>query len=527
MLKRILPVFFAIAATVPVLADEWDEAKPAESAAPAQETAVEQAAPAAEAAAQAPASSASVTTAPASSSAVPESREVPVRYWVVGDSVELEAIFVKIEKDTVYLKAPNEAEQKQLEKIQEKESIALQASNGQEVEEEEDEEVEIKKDTAVIIMTDAVKDSLAAQSDTSAQKPVVEEDDGAGDDLETALEKEDVRMKHAEIAKIEEEIRQREIQDSIEAANANPYIKIFRLNLKRLFNLEDNVMIDLSLSNYVVPVVVEEEETIELYPPGRANLLVTSNPEACSLFVNGIPLKQVAPDTIKNIKPGKYTISVMRVLKDVEWWGSTVVRINADSLNKIDIPVERPETRLTLNTDPEAVEVYIDREPTVNRFPDYMTDVVVSDIKPTPSVNIYFRKVGYRDTSITTEVKAYMPNLINLEMTPVLDDLEFIEEQNAYNKERSHRRIGRGLLWSAIAPIIAGGVMWYLAERDWSDAADKKNAYEKSAFASEDTKQMVKDNHDLNHSGDVKCGVAIGLGAIGVGLLTAGFILAF
>jgi hypothetical protein len=32
----------------------------------------------------------------------PKFREVPVRYWVNGDSVELEAIFVKIENDTVY-----------------------------------------------------------------------------------------------------------------------------------------------------------------------------------------------------------------------------------------------------------------------------------------------------------------------------------------------------------------------------------------------------------------------------------------
>ena len=60
-----------------------------------------------------------------------------------------------------------------------------------------------------------------------------------------------------------------------------------------------------------------------------------------------------------------------------------------------------------------------------------------------------------------------------------------------------------------------------------SYAADKKKAYEKSAFASEDTKQMVKDNHDLNRSGDIKGGVAIGLGALGIGLLTAGIILAF
>ena len=517
MSKRIVPLIFALATAFAWAQDDsWDEAP----AAPA--SSAEVSAPVDSAAQGAAASSSSVAAKAPSSSAAPVSREVAVRYWVSGDSVEQEAIFVKIEKDTVYLKAPTEADMKKFAKLEEKANVALQESNGQEVEEEEDEEVEIKKDSAEIIMTDAVKNSMAEESDSAraAREAAEQLAQDASDDFETAL-------KNAEVAKVEEEIRQREIQDSIEAANANPFIKIFRLNLKRLFNLEDNVMIDLSLSNYVVPVVVEEEEQMELYPPGKANLLVVSNPAACSLFVNGIPLKQVAPDTIKNIKPGKYTISVMQVLKDVEWWGTAVVKINADSLNKVEIAVQRPQTRLTLNTDPEAVEVFIDEQPTENIFPDYITDVVVENIKPRPSVNLYFRKVGYRDTTITTEIKAYMPNLVNVEMTPVLDDLEFIEQQNAFNKERSQRRIGRGLLWGSIVPFVAGGVMWFLAERNWSDAADKKKAYEKSAFASEDTKQMVKDNHDLNKSGDIKGIIAGGLGALGIGLLTAGIILAF
>ena len=50
--------------------------------------------------------SSSSQVAPASSeSEAPKWREVPVRYWVNGDSSELEAIFVKIENDTVFLKS--------------------------------------------------------------------------------------------------------------------------------------------------------------------------------------------------------------------------------------------------------------------------------------------------------------------------------------------------------------------------------------------------------------------------------------
>jgi len=485
-------------------------------------------APAAEAVA--PAAAAPVPAVPAVANVPPKKiREVPVRYWVNGDSTELDAIFIKIEKDTVYLKKPNEKQQLHIERLDNETVAALQESNGQQVEEaEEEEEVTIPKKEAELIMTDAVKDSIAAaQSEAPAEEAAPAEDDGSGDDLEAALAKEDQRQKMEEIAKIEEEIRQQEIKDSLEAEAKNPFIKIYRYELKRLYNLEDDVMIDLSLSDYVVPEIVIEEEKIELYPPGKANLLVVSEPEACSLFVNGIPLKQVAPDTIKNIKPGKYTISVMKVLKDVEWWGSAVVRINADSLNKVNIPVLRPTTRLTVNTDPEAVEVFVNEVPSEYVMPHFVTDVVVENIKPMPSATIYLRKVGYRDTSVTVEVRPFMPNLVNVEMTAVTD-VEFIEDQKNYDKARSKHRLGRGLLWGSIAPIVAGGVLWYLAERNWSDAADKKKAYTKlSAFDSDDTRQMVKDNHDLNRSGDIKGGIAAGLGVVGVSLLTVGIIFAF
>ena len=456
------------------------------------------------------------------------SREVPVRYWVVGESDEQEAIYVKTQRDTVYLRAPTAEELKRLNAIADAENNALQNTNGQAVEDDDDDDdadAKPAKDSASVIMTDEVKNSMMNQDNG---QPAAEVDDGVGDDLETALQKEEVRLKHEEIAKVEEEIRQREIRDSIEAANKNPFIKFFRLDLKRLYNLEDQVMIDLTLSNYVVPEpVVEEEQEMELYPPGKANLLVTSIPDACSLFVNGIPLRQVTPDTIKNIRPGKYTISVMRVLKDAEWWGSTIVKINADSLNTVSIPVQRPSTRITLNTDPEAVEVFINKVPTENIMPQYMTDVVIENVNPQASLDIYLRKVGYRDTMITTEIKAFMPNFINVEMQPVLDDLPFIEEQKAFNAERSQRRLGRYMLLGSIAPFLAGGVLWYLAERDWSDAAAKKKAYNLSAFESEDTKKMVKDNHDLNHKGDIKGIVAAGLGAVGLGLFTVGFIWSF
>ena len=162
----------------------------------------------------------------------------------------------------------------------------------------------------------------------------------------------------------------------------------------------------------------------------------------------------------------------------------------------------------------------------MSHMPDYITDVVVDEVKPQPQLQIFFRKVGYRDTSITTEVKAFMPNFINVELQAI-DDIEYIQGQREFNQKRSDRRVGRVLLFSSIAPIVAGGVLWYLAERNWGDAADKKHEYERSVFDGEKAQRLIKDNHDLNKQGDVKGGVAIGLGALGLGLLVAGVVFVF
>ena len=116
------------------------------------------------------------------------------------------------------------------------------------------------------------------------------------------------------------------------------------------------------------------------------------------------------------------------MVKDVERWGVQVVKINGDSLNRVSVPMLKPATRLTLNTVPENVEVFLNEAPTEDVMPHFMTDITVDNVKPQVSAVLHFRKVGYRDTSLTVEIRPYMPNLVNVELAPVLDDLDFIQQ---------------------------------------------------------------------------------------------------
>lgn len=442
-------------------------------------------------------------------------REVPVRYVLSNDSLEQDAKFVKIARDTVYLLPLDSAEKADIQKSDE----ALLDKISPDSTEEESPEAEPMPEYAD---NSEMQTDSAAVAD-SASSPVA-------DDFEAAILAQEKRAEEDSLARAKAEadsIRAKEVADSLAREAAIPieakYIRIFKFEFKRMTNLENGEPVNLSLSDFTFADEVEEEEP--LYPEGGANLLVTSFPDSCEMFINGEPLDMIAPDTIKKIKPGKYTISVKKKLKDVDWWGTQTVKINADSLNKIRIEVERPRTKLTVATIPDGVEVYLDKQPNESVMPEYITDV---SFETDPSVKklVYLRKVGYLDTAVAVEVRAFMPNPMFVELETV-DNSSVVEMQREYDRERSRRYIGRGLLWSSIAPIIAGGVFWYLAERDWSDAADKKTAYNKSAFESADTQRLVKKNRDLNDSGDTKGLVALGFGVVGVGLFVTGFVLAF
>lgn len=449
-------------------------------------------------------------------------REVPVRYLTMDDSLEREAIFVKLVKDTVYLReyTPEEIAAKQAKALAEAEEQAIIEKYG-----------DIEDSSSVNSTTEEASESIEPSEEEATVPEEAVSQEPAADDFEAALLVTDSLKEAKADSSATDSLKVDSLKtDSVQAVEApkDVYIRLFKYDFKRLINVESGEMVDLTLSDYEYTEEEEEEEYIPLYPEGKANLLVKSIPEACSLFVNGVPLEMLTPDTIKNIKPGKYNISIKKRLKDVDWWGNKAVKINDDSLNVIEVEVERPSTRLTVNTVPEAVEVYLDESPNENVMPHYMSDVVIEDIKPSTEMMVYFRKVGYLDTAIITEVQAFMPNTILVELEPVTMNLGIIDMQKEYNRERTSRFIGRGLLWSSIVPFVSAGVLWYLAEQDWKEAKDKKDAYESgSAFYNEDTRKLVEDNRKYNDRGDVKGFTALGLGILGVTLLSVGFVLSF
>jgi hypothetical protein len=302
----------------------------------------------------------------------------------------------------------------------------------------------------------------------------------------------------------------------------------YKLEFRRILQAENDSIVNLDLSDFVFPdPVVEVEEVIPPYPAGNAHIKVISEPEACRLYINGKDLDVLTPYTIANVQAGKYEIAIRKYLKDVDWWGSEKIKLKENETLTVKIKVERPRTELSVLSLPEAAEVYIDEEPSLHRMPAYYTDATVKNIRPKLESTIRLRKVGYQDTAVTTEIKAFTPNMVYIEMEPIRDNLAKLEMQTEFNQQRQRKWIGRGLLWGSIAPFLAGGTLWYLAERDWQKAADLKDKYESSALRSAQTDQYIKDNKEYNDSGDTKAIIGASLGAVGLILAGVGITFQF
>jgi len=310
--------------------------------------------------------------------------------------------------------------------------------------------------------------------------------------------------------------------DSIQA------FALYKFDVKKVQLTEDNSLVDLSLSNFQVNSEAPKDTTKSDEPTlkvGRAVLVVTSDPADARVYVDNVLVEGLTPLVIPNLEAKKFHVMARKYLRGVDWWGSKRVLTKEGDTTRITIKLLKPHTQLSIQSLPTEAEVYIDEMPSLSKIPTVRTDTTLVDVQPAPERTITLFKVGYYDTTFTMPVEAYMPNLVGVELHAITEDLNKLQSQIDFVTHRQRKWIGRGLLWSSIAPVLAGGVLAVLADRDWSKAANDRNAYQDAAFASSETIRLVKENKDLNASGDLKAKIGAGLG--GLAVLTAGLGLAF
>ncbi|HSQ42870.1 MAG TPA: PEGA domain-containing protein [Fibrobacteraceae bacterium] len=306
---------------------------------------------------------------------------------------------------------------------------------------------------------------------------------------------------------------------------------VFKFDLKKVQLTENDSLVDLNLNNFEVTTKASVDtlsnDTTPTLAKGDASLIVNSFPQNSRVYIDNILMDGITPLVVPNLQATKHTVMVRQYLKGVDWWGSAEVEIKAKDTTRVVIKLLKPHTQLKVQTVPSGAEFYLDGEPSISQMPTTLSDTTLMDVTPGPDRTIRFFKVGYYDTSVTLSVDAFMPNLIGMDLKRVTDDLPLLGKQVDFVQHRKRKWIGRGFLWSSIAPLVTSGVMLVLADRDWNKATDYKSSYEDAAFESSETDRFVSRNSELNDSGDLKAKIAAGFGAGALLLATVGIVLQF
>ena len=308
---------------------------------------------------------------------------------------------------------------------------------------------------------------------------------------------------------------------------------LYKLDLKKIQLIENDSLVDLSLTDYEVHTVLKKDtaavkDTTPVIAKGRSVLAVSSYPADARVYVDNVLVEGLTPLVVSDISDKKHVVTVRKFLKGVDWWGIADAKFKdgQDTL-KLMIKLDKPRTMLKVQSNPSGAEMYLDAKPDLNHMPKVWTDTTLLDVVPGLERSIYLFKIGYYDTTVTVPVEAFMPNLVGIDLKPISEDLQRVETQMQFVHGRKLRWVGRGLLWGSLAPLAASITMIVLANNDWAKAVDFKHSYQDAAFASTETDRFISENTRLNKSGDQKAYVALGLVGGALAMSCVGIVLQF
>ncbi|MCQ2060799.1 MAG: hypothetical protein MJY47_04335 [Fibrobacter sp.] len=213
---------------------------------------------------------------------------------------------------------------------------------------------------------------------------------------------------------------------------------------------------------------------------------------------------------------------------DQHLWGSeaSLKPIPGDT-TKISLHLKRVDPELRIITSPAGAEIFPGNEKITAKSESIGTAPGVFPIWEPGMVHFKLRKLGFQDTLVSLFVPPTSETTINVNLE-LSSDLEEIQMQEQWQKERKTHFIGEILMGSSIAPIVVGAIFTYLAYLDYGDADDIKSDLSIPA-ASEGTQYQakLKENKDLVDKGDTKMIVGGSLIGTGIALFGMGLFLTF
>jgi len=245
-----------------------------------------------------------------------------------------------------------------------------------------------------------------------------------------------------------------------------------------------------------------------------------SDPEGATITVPGKDEICRTPCTFATLDTSKTDIYAYWNVNDQIWAIKKTIHPIPEDTTKISVKLKKAKPELRVFTVPEGAYIYAGSTPLTPRTSHIGKSPNKFPINEPGTSYIQIRKEGYRDTLVSFFASPTEVTNVNVTLTPISNPVE-LELQKQWVKERKKSFVGKVLMGSSVAPILAGALLTYLGTQDYNDAQAIKDQLKiPASLNGEHYQAKVKENHDLVKKGDRK--IIAGGSLVGTGLLMFG-----
>ncbi|MBR4917168.1 MAG: PEGA domain-containing protein [Fibrobacter sp.] len=257
----------------------------------------------------------------------------------------------------------------------------------------------------------------------------------------------------------------------------------------------------------------------------RSYIHVETDPESATISRPEKDAICKSPCTFAVTDTGKIEINAYWNVDKHLWGAQTFVHPLPGDTVKVSLKLKRVIPEIKIVSNPVGAEIFPGKEEITRDSKSIGTTPKIVSLTNPGMTHLRLRKEGFRDTLVNFYVAPVSEINLDISMEH-LTDFEEIKKQEEWIKQRRISYIGKVLMGSSIAPILAGSLLLYLAQKNYDDADDIKAELKMpSAAKGENYNSKKEKNRDLVDTGDRYS--IIGGSLIGTGIAVFGLGLFF
>ena len=252
----------------------------------------------------------------------------------------------------------------------------------------------------------------------------------------------------------------------------------------------------------------------------RSYIHVETDPESATISRPEKDAICKSPCTFAVTDTGKIEINAYWNVDKHLWGAQTFVHPLPGDTVKVSLKLKRVIPEIKIVSNPVGAEIFPGSEEITRDSKSIGTTPKIVPLTNPGMAHLRLRKEGYRDTLVNFYVAPISEISLDIAMEH-LTDFEEIKKQEEWLKQRKVSFIGKVLMGSSVAPIIAGSLLLYLGQKSYDDADDIKAELKMpSAAKGENYNRKKQKNKDLVDTGDRY--TIIGGSLIGTGIAVFG-----